>query len=241
MNYWFETDKGRKRKLNEDNCAVFEPQPDACVAVVCDGMGGANAGDVASAIAVDTLISRIKAGWRPDITEESLKNLLLTSLSAANINVYDQSLSSPELDGMGTTAVVCGVCGSRAVIAHVGDSRAYLCGDKLTQLTNDHSVVQELLDQGKITPAQAKVHPKKHYITRALGVDEMVDIDFNALTLGGNDALILCSDGLTNFVSEEDIFRIVSDDRRLAAERLVEKANENGGGDNITVVVISAA
>lgn len=238
MRYSFKTDRGIMRSLNEDCCAVFMPDEKTCFAVVCDGMGGASAGDKASAMAVETIVERIKNGWRSNMSEDSIINLLLTTITAANILVYDFSLSDKKYNGMGTTVVTCLVTGNRAVFAHAGDSRAYICGEDITQITKDHSVVQALLDKGQITSEQAKNHPRKNYITRALGVDENIDIDFNSVDLQKNDKILLCSDGLTNFLDREDISAILKSEDE-PAESLVRAANSNGGGDNVTAVVIS--
>ena len=239
MKYFLETDRGKRRAVNQDSCAVFCPDAQSCFAIVCDGMGGANAGEIASAMVVENVVSRIKAGWREGMSDESVQNLMLTSITAASINVYDQSVSDEKYSGMGTTVVACAVKGDRAIIAHAGDSRAYICDEsELRVITKDHSLVQELVDLGQITKEEAKSHPRKNYITRALGVDESVEIDFNRLFLSENEKLLLCTDGLTNFVPEEDILQILHD-APDPAKRLVEAANANGGGDNITAVVIS--
>lgn len=238
MKYSFKTDIGNMRLLNEDCCAVFMPDEKSCFAVVCDGMGGANAGDKASRMAVETIVTRIKNGWRNDMGEDSIINLLLTTITAANIFVYDFSLSDVKYNGMGTTVVACLVTENRAVFAHAGDSRAYLCNEDIIQITKDHSVVQDLIDKGHITIQQAINHPQKNYITRALGVGENVDIDFNTIDLKKNDNILLCSDGLTNFLTKEDILAIVKSEDD-PAESLVHAANKNGGGDNVTAVVIS--
>ncbi len=239
MKYLFETDKGIKRSINQDCCSVFELDDEALFAVVCDGMGGASAGEIASAIAVETVSERLRSGWRDEITEDSIRNLMLTSVTAANINVYDYSLSHPGCQGMGTTIVALVLRGDRGIVAHAGDSRAYLLTDRLHQVTKDHSLVQDLVDQGQITEAQARVHPQKNYITRALGVEEFIDIDFDTFTLPENAMILLCSDGLYNFVSDEDITEILLSGDASAAKRLISRANENGGGDNITAVIIS--
>jgi len=238
VRFTFRTDKGIKRPANEDSCAVFPLDFTSCFAVVCDGMGGENAGVLASKMAVDTIVERIKNGWRSDMKEDSVNNLLLTSITAANIFVYDFSCSDKKYNGMGTTVVACIVKDNTAFFAHAGDSRAYVCGQKLTSVTRDHSVVQDLLDKGYITEAQARNHPQKNIITRALGVDEVIDIDFNTVEINENEKILLCSDGLTNYVSEEDIFSIVTEEDE-PAEKLIKAANSNGGGDNVTAVVIS--
>ena len=215
------------------------PDDSSCFAVVCDGMGGAQAGDVASEIAVRMISERIAAAWRSGMSNESLVNLLTTSITAANICVFDSAEENYSLRGMGTTVVAAAIQDDRLVIAHVGDSRAYVYTDKLEQLTTDHSVVQEMVDAGLITKEEAAVHPSKNFITRALGVQEKVEIDFSELTFREGETLLLCTDGLTNYVDDEAITGILSSGPpEETARLLVEAANRNGGGDNVTAVVI---
>ncbi|MFU2519032.1 MAG: protein phosphatase 2C domain-containing protein, partial [Clostridiales bacterium] len=155
--------------------------------------------------------------------------------------VFDMSESKHELKGMGTTVVCAIVKDGQAYIAHAGDSRAYILKNgKIFQITTDHSMVQDLLDKGKITSEQALNHPNKNIITRAVGVDKNIEIDFDQIDLDDDTTLLLCTDGLSNYVSDSEILELTSDKKHYAfADRLVNKANENGGGDNITVVVIS--
>ena len=239
MKILFETDIGLKRNMNQDCCCAVAFDDDSVFAIVCDGMGGANAGEVASALAMNTVKERIKAGWRNGISDDSIRNLLLTSITAANINVYDYAQTHADCIGMGTTVVACVLHDGRCVIAHAGDSRAYLFHGSLRQITKDHSYVQTLVDRGTITEEEAKTHPHKNYITRALGVDEKIEIDFNALTVPEQASILLCSDGLTNFVSDKEITEILSEGSDDAAKQLISLANKNGGGDNITAVIIS--
>ena len=170
----------------------------------------------------------------------SVKNLLLTSITAANICVYDLAQSEEIYRGMGTTVVCAVLLGDNVTIAHAGDSRAYLCNGGLRQLTKDHSLVQELLDAGDLSPEEAKNYPQKNYITRALGVIEQIQIDFARAELKPDETLLLCSDGLTNYVSDEEIRRIIREEKDAdPAKTLVSQANLGGGGDNITAVVIT--
>ena len=239
MKYSVMTDRGIVRATNQDNCMAACPDERSCFAVVCDGMGGAQAGDVASEIAVRTISERMAAAWRTDMSTESLKNLLNTSITAANICVFDRAEEEYALRGMGTTVVAAAIQDDRLVIAHVGDSRAYVCSDGLRQLTKDHSVVQDMVDAGLITREEASVHPSKNYITRALGITEKVEIDFSEHLFRQGETLLLCSDGLTNYADESVILGILSGNPpEEAARLLVEEANRNGGGDNVTAVVI---
>ena len=235
------TDIGLKRESNQDSYAAGELPGSVAWAVVCDGMGGAAGGNFASSTAVKVISERITSLYRAGMSASSIRNMLTSAIAAANISVYDMSKADPELAGMGTTVVVSIVADNTVYIAHAGDSRAYILSDgSLNQLTKDHSIVQEMIDHGTLTPDEAKVDPRKNIITRALGVDSELRIDFDIEDIGENDVLILCTDGLTNFVEPKEIYELTGDGKFYEyAERLVARANDNGGGDNITVVTVS--
>lgn len=235
------TDKGKVRASNQDAYAVGEFPDEVAWAVVCDGMGGAAGGNIASALAVKVISDKINASYREKMSPSSIKNMLDSALIAANIEVYDMADTKPELKGMGTTVVCAVVKNSCAYIAHAGDSRAYIFNkDNLSQVTTDHSFVQDLVNKGKITAEEAQNHPNKNLITRAIGVDKSIEIDFDEVEMADDDVLIICTDGLSNYVSDMEMINEVSDGRYYAfADRLVKKANNNGGGDNITVVAIA--
>lgn len=235
------TDKGNVRDSNQDAYAVGEFSDEVVWSVVCDGMGGAAGGNIASALAVKVISDKINASYRDQMRDGSIKNMLDSALTAANIEVFDFAEAQPELRGMGTTVVCAIVRDNQAYIAHAGDSRAYVINNgSIRQITTDHSMVQDLLLRGKITPEEAEHHPNKNIITRAVGVDKGIEIDFEQIDLDDEDTLLLCTDGLSNYVSNEEMLELMSDGKHYAfADRLVKKANENGGGDNITVVVIS--
>lgn len=240
MQIFSKTDRGRVRTDNQDAYFAGKITDDSVFAVVCDGMGGANAGNVASELAVrhisEYVIRSYRDGMNMTDTEKTLKNAIVS----ANISLYDKAVNNAELAGMGTTAVAAFVKDGTAVIAHVGDSRIYLVNGEIKQLTRDHSVVQSLIESGKITPEDAKVHPRKNVITRALGAEENVAVDSDCINLSDGDTLLLCSDGLTNFLDDKDILTVFQNsDISAVAERLVEEANKNGGGDNITVVTVT--
>ena len=240
MQIFSKTDRGRVRTDNQDAYFAGKITDDAVFAVVCDGMGGANAGNVASELAVRHISEYVIRSYRDGMdmtdTEKTLKNAIVS----ANISLYDKAVTNAELAGMGTTTVAAFVKDGAAVIAHVGDSRIYLVNEEIKQLTRDHSVVQSLIESGKITPEDAKVHPRKNVITRALGAEENVAVDSDCLNLSNGDTLLLCSDGLTNFLDDKDILTVFqNNDISAVAERLVEEANKNGGGDNITVVTVT--
>lgn len=235
------TDKGFVRENNQDAYAVGEFSDEVVWAVVCDGMGGAAGGNIASALAVKVISEKINASYRENMRDASIKNMLDSALTAANIEVYDFAEAQPDLKGMGTTVVCAIVRDRQAYIAHAGDSRAYVINNgNVHQITTDHSLVQDLVNRGKLTLEEAEHHPNKNLITRAVGVDKEIEIDFCQVDLEENDTLLLCTDGLSNYVSNDEIVSLMSDGKHYAfADRLVKKANNNGGGDNITVVIIS--
>lgn len=235
------TDKGIVRSSNQDAYAVGELPGEVAWAVVCDGMGGEAGGNIASALAVKVISEKITAAYNEKMRDASIKNLLDSAICAANIEVYDMAYSRPDLKGMGTTVVAVIVRDKTAFIAHAGDSRAYIFnGDNIQQITTDHSLVQNLVDRGEITAEEAEHHPKKNYITRAVGVEKRIDIDFSEIDLNDNETLVLCTDGLSNFVTKSEMVEDIKDGQYYAfADRLVKRANKNGGGDNITVVAIA--
>ena len=235
------TDKGNVRDSNQDAYAVGEFSDEVVWSVVCDGMGGAAGGNIASALAVKVIGDKINASYRNQMRDSSIKNMLDSALTAANIEVFDFAEAQPDLRGMGTTVVCAIVRDNQAYIVHAGDSRAYVINNgNIRQITTDHSMVQDLLLRGKITPEEAEHHPNKNIITRAVGVNKAIEIDFEQIDLEDDDTLLICTDGLSNYVSNDEMLELMSDGKHYAfADRLVKKANENGGGDNITVVVIS--
>lgn len=235
------TDIGLVRESNQDSYAAGELPGGVAWAVVCDGMGGAAGGSVASSAAVKVISEQITSSYRVGMSSNSIKNMLVSAVSAANISVFDLGSSNTELAGMGTTVVCAVISGGAANIAHAGDSRAYmLSGGELCQLTRDHSVVQDMVEIGELTEREAKNHPNKNLITRAVGVDREIRVDFCVQNMGESDVLLLCTDGLSNYVEQEEICALMKDSKYYEfADRLVERANKNGGGDNITVVAVT--
>jgi PPM family protein phosphatase len=223
------TDTGRQRRANEDSLLARAP-----LFVVADGMGGAQAGEVASRIAVEYFHDGLEDASRP---EAALTTLAL----AANSRIHELSHSSAEHAGMGTTLTAVYVGEQEVAIAHVGDSRAYCLRDgELLRLTDDHSLVDELMRQGRLTPEEAVEHPQRSVITRALGPEGMVEVDTRSFRARPGDVYLLCSDGLTTMLSEEEIGDLLRAHARLrdAGEALIAAANEAGGRDNITVVLL---
>lgn len=236
------TDVGKMRNSNQDAYFAGEIVPDAVLAIVCDGMGGAKAGNVASETAVKSISEYILHSYRSNMDYFEIEKMLKNAIVSANMQIYDMALKDESLNGMGTTAVIALVKGETAVIAHVGDSRVYLADSELNQLTRDHSVVQSLIESGKITPEAAKVHPRKNVITRAIGAEENIIADTGQVPFSKGQKLLLCSDGLSNYVEAGDILNVISNsDPANVPASLIELANNGGGGDNITVVCLTNA
>lgn len=235
------TDTGKIRQSNQDSYAMGELPDGGAWAVVCDGMGGHAGGNIASAIATERISSEIKSNFRESMSASSVKNMLESAIVSANLDIIDRTEKDTELKGMGTTVVAAFCVGGQCVIANVGDSRCYLIsGGAVSQITKDHSLVQELVDAGLISPEEAVIHPRKNIITRALGIEDDVEVDFTEIKLNQGDMLLLCSDGLSNHVSAKEIIECTCDGEVFDySERLITLANKNGGSDNITAVVIA--
>ncbi len=239
------SDIGMKRTENQDSfmCSVFDDG--AICAVVCDGMGGAGFGSLASSIAVAEIHGRIERGYRSDFSPMSMKNLLVTSVSAANTIVYNKARTESEKMGMGTTCVAVIVRGGTAYIASVGDSRAYHLSDGgVRQVTVDHTYVEMLYEQGKINKQELQTHKMRHYITKAVGVEESVEVDFFEVDISEGDEILLCSDGLSNYCNDETLFDELHGRARSQEEgdrlikQLIDYVNSQGGKDNITLAMI---
>lgn len=235
------TDKGVVRDNNQDSYTAFELEGGAVLAVLCDGMGGAAEGALASTEAVRLIREQVAERYLTGMSDISLKSLLISAVENANKHIYTLSKTDESYEGMGTTAVVALVANSFVYIVHAGDSRAYkISAGELVQLTRDHSVVQNMIEKGEITAEEADEHPSKHIITRALGVDDSIRTDFCQEPFEEDEILILCSDGLSNYSKPDDILRLTSDGCYYKyADRLVNLANQNGGGDNVTVVAVA--
>jgi len=236
------TDVGIVRSNNQDAYACGEFSPTAAYLVVCDGMGGASAGDVASTTAAKMISEKVVASYNEKMAGKSVNNLFECAITTANACLYSMAMEDNSLYGMGTTVVTAVVANNKVYVAHAGDSRAYIYSKEagLNQITTDHSIVQEMVDRGEITEEEAKVHPRKNIITRALGVGNDIEIDFYDQDFSEDSILLVCTDGLTNFVDDKIIEKLLAQEPfEGIADRLVNLANENGGGDNITAVVIS--
>ena len=241
MEFFGRSDPGRVRATNQDAYVCGRLSENALFAIVCDGMGGANGGNVASAIAIRVISERIVDLYREGMNDNSLHNMLESAIAAANIEIYDAAASDLDLRGMGTTVVAVIVCDEQVFIAHVGDSRAYIItAEAIEQVTKDHSIVQAMVEKGQLTQSQAKNHPRKHFITRALGVEDTVDCDYTEIKLPEEGYLLICTDGLTNMVETDDIYAtVVNSKKDQIVDKLIAAANMAGGSDNITVVLLA--
>ena len=238
MMIYSETDVGQKRKMNQDYVFVSqEPVGNLPnLFAVADGMGGHNAGDYASAHAVQTLVSQIQA----DADFNPIK-VIRHAIEAANTEIIDQAQRDEGLRGMGTTMVVATIVGNYAYVANVGDSRLYVVQGQIRQVTRDHSLVQEMVRLGEINAEEARNHPDKNIITRALGAEKTVDVDFFDLKLEPGNTILMCSDGLSNMVEDRKMEEIITNpdkDITWKGDTLIREANQNGGKDNIAVILI---
>lgn len=241
MKVWGATDKGLVRKNNQDYYRHGEIHQGQYLAVVCDGMGGAKSGDVASRLASEIFQEDIRQSAAPDMPQQEIVKMLVTAVKNANRAVYEQSRVSPDFSGMGTTLVAVFVQKEEAYIVNVGDSRCYyVTGDEISQITEDHSVVGLMVARGQITEEEARIHPNKNLITRAVGTEPDVECDCFYLSLEAGDRLLLCSDGLSNLVTKTEILFEVAhgDSREDICFRLIDIAKERGASDNVTVVLM---
>lgn len=240
MKSFYVTDRGQVRKHNEDAGGVFLNQTGQSLAVVADGMGGHLAGDVASSLAIQSL----ENGWQEVGRIESpiqSEQLLLKSLSKANEKVYTYSLEKEQCRGMGTTIVAAICTESFITVAHIGDSRCYLLNEfGFKQITQDHSLVNELIKSGEITKNAAEYHPQKNVLMRALGTEDNVEADCSTINWDPSDKILLCSDGLTNKISDQELENILLKDASLhtIGEEMIELANIRGGEDNISLTLV---
>lgn len=235
------TDCGPVRQNNEDFYIADEICPNHYLIIVCDGMGGANAGDVASRMTAEMIHHKIKNSYTEGMNDNTVKNLLISSIETVNVNVFDESSRNPLCEGMGSTVVLCLYRNSTAYVCNVGDSRLYVFNsDGFRQITEDHSMVQLMLNNGEISSEEVLNHPNKNVITRAVGVESKVEVDFFQEDICDNDVVLLCTDGLSNFVSESQMSEIIKKtDKNIISELLVNEALLNNGSDNITVVTLT--
>lgn len=241
MKAFAKSDVGKVREMNQDYFYISKPEEKVQLFIVADGMGGYKGGEIASRLAVETSKSYILNNFdsiESNDKEEILK-LIKSAIEYANLVVYEKSKENKELENMGTTIDVCLVLGNKVYIGHVGDSRVYRKRkDFFRKLTTDHSYVQKLVSDGTITKEEAYNHPKKNMLIKALGCSNFVEPDVMVKGFLKDDILLMCSDGLTNMLKDEEIVKTINENPIEACNNLVSKANENGGYDNITAVII---
>lgn len=241
MQVFGKSDIGLKRTSNQD-CFDYENINENLLwAVVCDGMGGVNGGDIASNLAVNSIREILTQNYTEGLLPVDVENLLKKAIQKANFEIFSAAQNDNNLSGMGTTIVLVAIFYDKIHIAHIGDSRAYLIRQgNIKQLTVDHSVVQEMINEGEITHEEAKRHPQKNIITRALGISKNVDIDYSIETKKPTDSIIICTDGLTNYFDQNEILDYVKNKKnnQQLIDNFIFTANERGGNDNITVVIL---
>lgn len=242
INFVGGTDTGKVRRQNQDSYVFRKISDQAGYAVVCDGMGGEKAGDVASKTACDLIEYFLHRDICEDMTESAAKAVIFSAVSAANAKVYSMAKENPvDYQGMGTTLVLAVVLGRQMHIVNIGDSRIYMVEKQSArQLTKDHTLVQDLLDHGEISEEEALHHPKKHYITRAIGVGDTLDIDYQMYELNEESIVLLCTDGLSNYLTLSQLPELLNGCvRQNSIHSLIDHANDQGGSDNITAVMLS--
>ena len=235
------SDVGRKREFNQDSFYYRKLNEEKCFAFVCDGMGGVRGGGIASSFVKELFCKKIPFRLENIYSVEDIKNLIFNCYKEANDFIFKRALIDDNLKGMGTTCITTIIYKNCLMVFNVGDSRVYIkFKDFFKQLTVDHSYVQTLVDCGKITKEEAKVHPRKNEITKAVGITKNINIDFQTFNVEKSSVVLLCTDGLTNSCSDEQIANIIEYEKSVlnGVKRLVEVANFNGGYDNITAVLI---
>ena len=242
MQVWGLTDPGKIREQNQDAYSVIKLSSQQLLVVVCDGMGGARSGNIASSMAAEIFIGEVKRSVRSNMHQEQIDNMLKAAVDLANRAVYEQSQISEEYKGMGTTIVAAFLQKSMLTVVNVGDSRAYLCSaEGIRLLTKDHSLVEMMVERGELTREEAKYHPGKNLITRAIGTEGEVESDLYHCALQKGENLLLCSDGLSNIMSDQEIlFEVVHGvNKSDCCQRLMGIANHRGAPDNVTVVLVA--
>lgn len=240
MKVFAKSDIGKAREMNQDAYYASQPSDTVGLYIVADGMGGYNGGEVASTLAVTATKNYIESNFAEiEHTKEKLQELVKNAIEYANMLVYEKSKEVQELEGMGTTIEVALVHNNRVYIGHIGDSRIYRIRKHfIRKLTTDHSYVENLVKDGTISRDEAVHHPKKNMLTKALGCTSFVEPDIAVKGFLKDDILVLTSDGLTNMVNDEELYKIITDNIEVATDKLIDKANNAGGLDNITVIIV---
>ena len=241
MQSWGLTDPGCVRKQNQDAYRIEQLDRGTLLCVVCDGMGGAKSGNVASTLAAEVFTEEVRRTWVTDMASDKIDQMLRSAVKLANFTVFDQAMQFEEFDGMGTTLVAALIREDSATIVNVGDSRCY-CIDRngIRQVTRDHSLVQLMVDRGELTPEMSKSYPGKNLITRAIGTEPIVMCDLFHEEVTKGDYLLLCSDGLSNMMDDQEIlFEVVHGvNKKQCCKRLLDIAKNRGAPDNVTGILV---
>lgn len=241
MESWGLTDQGCVRTQNQDTYHMEQLDKNTLLCVVCDGMGGAKSGNVASSLAADVFVQEVRRSWKSSMNPSETELMLNNAVKLANFTVYDQGKQFEEFSGMGTTLVAVLVADRWATVINVGDSRAYYVSrDGIRQLSKDHSLVQLMVDRGELTPERARTYPGKNFITRAIGTEPVVLCDVYCQEVSEGDFLLLCSDGLSNMLDDQEIlFEVVHGvNKQHCCQRLLDIAKNRGAPDNVTSILI---
>lgn len=241
MQYWSITDPGCVRTQNQDAFQIEQLDRNTLLCVICDGMGGAKSGNVASSLAIEVFVQEIKRTWFSSMDRVACDQMLRSAVKLANFTVFDQSQQFEEFLGMGTTLVAVMLRGRDVTVINVGDSRAYgVSRAGIRRLTKDHSLVQMMVERGELTPERARTYPGKNFITRAIGTEPVVESDVFHHTLERGDCLLLCSDGLSNMMDDQEIlFEVVHGiNKQFCCQRLLDIAKSRGAPDNVTGILI---
>lgn len=241
MQCWAVTDPGCVRSQNQDTFQIVELGRDAILCVVCDGMGGAKSGNVASSLATEVFVEEIRRTWTDDMQQAEIDQMLQGAVKLANFTVYDQGKQFEEFSGMGTTLVAALVKEQEVTIVNVGDSRAYgINANGIHKITVDHSLVELMVQRGELTPEAARTYPGKNYITRAIGTEAIVECDLFHADMEQGNCLLMCSDGLTNVIDEQEIlFEVIHGQKKEnCCQQLLDIAKNRGAPDNVTCVLV---
>lgn len=241
MQAWGITDPGCVRPQNQDIFKIEQLDRRSILCIVCDGMGGAKSGNVASRLASEVFVEEIRRTWTEDMTQAEIDQMLLSAVKLANFTVYDQAQQFEEFSGMGTTLVAAFVKDREVTVVNVGDSRAYSVRESgIRKISVDHSLVEMMVLRGELTPEEARTYPGKNYITRAIGTEAIVECDIFHADLERDDFLLLCSDGLTNAVHDQEIlFEVVhGENKENCCQQLLDIAKNRGAPDNVTCVLV---
>ena len=241
MQSWGLTDPGCVRKQNQDAYRIEQLDRSTMLCIVCDGMGGAKSGNIASKLASEVFVEEVKRSWMPGMDQDKTDQMLRSAVKLANFTVFDQSAQFEEFEGMGTTLVAALVRGKMATVVNVGDSRCYgINRSGIHQISKDHSLVQLMVDRGELTPEMSKTYPGKNLITRAIGTEPIVMCDLFHQEVSKGDYLLLCSDGLSNMMDDQEIlFEVVHGvNKKQCCKRLLNIAKNRGAPDNVTGILI---